>query len=208
MLWFQLFAAAKPTVLICTINWAIVPYCLYQTPLPSHFHPSKRKVLLLLQPLSRRTRHLYVTSGFAPSPDSSSFPGCIIPFKLQSYLRPILSPCLPGGYQTIHPADFMSPGPCHKKPLLGYVCWSRVFVPTVHMKGAYTVSVFSCESSCLESLQVCLGYKQRFCIYICTTVIWDKQKGEKLVCKCLPSMSTTFHVCSFRLLRFDWHRKH
>lgn len=95
----------------CFSQTNIVPYSNFVSNTSFFSLPSiQKKVLLLLQSLSRRTRHLCVTSGFAPTPGPSSFPGRIIPFKLQSYLRPILSPRPPAAIKlfiqrtSCHPA--------------------------------------------------------------------------------------------------------
>lgn len=62
-------SSALLTVPLChTLTWS-------QTPSFFSLPSIQKKVLLLLQSLSRRTRHLYVTSGFAPTPGPSSFPG-------------------------------------------------------------------------------------------------------------------------------------
>ncbi|KAF3836061.1 hypothetical protein F7725_028619 [Dissostichus mawsoni] len=54
-----------------------------------------------------------VLPGFAPTPSPSIFSGRIIPFKLQSYLRPMLSPRRPGlsNYSSSGPHVTL---PCHK----------------------------------------------------------------------------------------------
>lgn len=90
--------------------------------------------------------------------------------------------------------------PCHKKPLLGYVCWSRMFAPAVLMKGAYSMCVFMWVwlFRIITSLSVVKTNKQRFCIYMCTVVIWDRQKGEKLVCQvCLQLFMSARSDSSF-----------
>lgn len=70
---------------------------------------SRQKVSLWLQSLSRRTRHLSVTSGSTLTPDPCSFPGRIITFELQSRLWLLFSPWMACGYEPIHPENFLSP---------------------------------------------------------------------------------------------------
>lgn len=74
--------------------------------------------------------------GLPPLQALALFPGRIIPFKLQSYLRPILFPSPARGYQTIHPADFMSPCP--------------VIKASVMMKGVCVFVVERCEFACFR----------------------------------------------------------
>lgn len=86
----------------------IIPSNILSFPPPSTPAKSISVVAAALRVNPSPLRYLW---GFCPdSRHAALFPGRIIPFKLHSYLRPVLFPSrLPGGYQTIHLEDFMSP---------------------------------------------------------------------------------------------------
>lgn len=154
---------------------------LSQTPLSSHIHPSKKKKSYYC--FGRSPGEL-VTSmlplGLPPLQALALFPGRIIPFKLQSYLRPILFPSPARGYQTIHPADFMSPCPVIKASVMICVLRTWVFAHVARMKGVCVFVVERCEFACFRFVY---GQNKDFVwhVYVFGVINEDNKISKSLV---------------------------
>lgn len=118
--------------------------------------------------------------GLPPLQALALFPGRIIPFKLQSYLRPILFPSPARGYQTIHPADFMSPCPVIKASFMICVLRTWVFAHVARMKGVCVFVVERCECACFRFVY---GQNKDFVwhVYVFGVINEDNKISKSLV---------------------------
>lgn len=130
--------------------------------------------------------------GFCPdSRHAALFPGRIIPFKLHSYLRPVLFPSrLPGGHQTIHLEDFMSPWSAIKASVRMRVLETWVVLVQCRKNSVRILNQFGLK------LSQFLRHWWKLKIYTCTC-------GPSVKKGPLPS-STLFSVLSFWHIR-RWH---